>query len=56
MEITGIYRDIWERNPLKLAAADIQRTDVCNTLNYPTMEEFLQAQERARSRERAKDR
>jgi hypothetical protein len=54
IESTGIYRDRWERKPLSPDATDIRRKDVYDSLNYPTMEDFLQAQERAYSREEAK--
>ena len=54
IEITGIYRDRWERLPLPPDAPDIRRKDVYDSLNYPTMNDFLQAQERAYRCEEAK--
>ena len=54
IEITSIYRDTWERKPLAQDATDIRRKDVYDSLNYPTVEDFRQAQERAYNREEAK--
>jgi hypothetical protein len=50
IQTTGIYRDLWERKELPPDAGDERLRDVVDRTDYPTMEDFGAAQERAYQR------
>ncbi|KAK4245686.1 hypothetical protein C7999DRAFT_42773 [Corynascus novoguineensis] len=50
IQSTGIYRDLWERKNIPPSMSDIRLRDVVNRLEYPTMEDWRNAQRRARDR------
>ena len=47
VEITGIYRDLWERKPLGKDQLDRRLKDVIDRIDFPTDEDLEQAQQRA---------
>ena len=48
--ITGIYRQLWDRNPPPEYAGDDRNIDVYDPLNYPTKDDQHEARARWRSR------
>ncbi|TAQ89229.1 hypothetical protein B7494_g2432 [Chlorociboria aeruginascens] len=47
VETTGIYRDLWERKPLGKDQLDQRLKDVIDRIDFPTVEDLEQAQQRA---------
>ncbi len=50
VETTGVYRDLWERNPLGIDEQDRRLKDVIDFIDFPTDEDLEQAQDRAADR------
>lgn len=53
IEVTGIYRDLWERKPPHEDDGDERLRDVLDTFNYVTREEWEEAGRRATKRKYA---
>lgn len=52
VELTGIYRDIWERKPWNEYMGDARLRDVYSSSDYPTRADWERAQGRAYDRQR----
>jgi hypothetical protein len=50
IEVTGIYRDIWERRELPPDGPDERSRDVWDKLEYPSFQDFQDARGRCRDR------
>lgn len=47
IEVTGIYRDKWERNPVEMRGYDMRLKDVVDTFNYLSFDDWMRAGRRA---------
>jgi hypothetical protein len=51
IKLTGIYRDDWERNPRPERMGDARSICRHDTLNYPSLKDWLEAQDRWRTKD-----